>query len=118
MSPKDDTVALEVELLDSGGEDTMQQNDKMSELVSLGFYAIIFLLGMLGNTLVIVVVVRKRHMRTITNLFIVNLAIADIMMCSLAVSTPTDHLRSTVAYLHDSANFVYFPLKSSVRAST
>lgn len=40
-------------------------------------YAIVCLIGLAGNTLVIYVVVRFSKMQTVTNLYIVNLAIAD-----------------------------------------
>ncbi|VDI30467.1 neuropeptide Y receptor type 2-like [Mytilus galloprovincialis] len=48
-------------------------------------YCIIFLLGVSGNTLVVYVVVRNKTMQTITNIFITNLAVSDILMCLLAV---------------------------------
>ncbi|XP_048382519.2 neuropeptide FF receptor 2a [Stegostoma tigrinum] len=43
-------------------------------------YLLIFLLCMLGNALVCFVVVRNQHMRTVTNLFILNLAISDLLV--------------------------------------
>ena len=49
------------------------------------FYTVIFLLGVSGNLLVVFVVVRNKSMQTITNIFITNLAVSDIMMCLLAV---------------------------------
>lgn len=48
-------------------------------------YCVIFLLGVSGNTLVVYVVVRNKTMQTITNIFITNLAVSDILMCCLAV---------------------------------
>ena len=48
-------------------------------------YTVIFLLGVSGNLLVVFVVVRNKSMQTITNIFITNLAVSDIMMCLLAV---------------------------------
>lgn len=41
--------------------------------------------GICGNVLVAYVVIRKKTMRTITNIFITNLALSDILMCLLAV---------------------------------
>ncbi|XP_011504928.1 PREDICTED: prolactin-releasing peptide receptor-like [Ceratosolen solmsi marchali] len=49
------------------------------------FYASIFLLGFFGNALVCFVVVRNRQMQTVTNLFITNLALSDVLLCVLAV---------------------------------
>lgn len=48
-------------------------------------YSLIFLLGLTGNCLVAFVVMRNKTMQTITNIFITNLAISDILMCLLAV---------------------------------
>ncbi|VDD83286.1 unnamed protein product [Mesocestoides corti] len=47
-------------------------------------YAVIFVLGILGNSLVVYVILRKQEMRSITNLFLINLAISDILMTLLA----------------------------------
>lgn len=48
-------------------------------------YLIIFLLGIVGNCLVCFVVLHNKHMQTVTNYFITNLALADILLCVLAV---------------------------------
>lgn len=43
-------------------------------------YVIVFLVGLIGNSFVIAVVLRSPRMRTVTNFFIVNLAVADILV--------------------------------------
>lgn len=43
-------------------------------------YVIIFIVGLIGNSFVIAVVLRAPRMRTVTNFFIANLAIADILV--------------------------------------
>ncbi|XP_032985866.1 neuropeptide FF receptor 1 [Rhinolophus ferrumequinum] len=43
-------------------------------------YVLIFLLCMVGNTLVCFIVLKNRHMRTVTNIFILNLAISDLLV--------------------------------------
>ncbi|TRY91163.1 hypothetical protein DNTS_006094 [Danionella cerebrum] len=43
-------------------------------------YSLIILLGLVGNTLVIYMIIWYRNMRTVTNFFIANLALADLMM--------------------------------------
>lgn len=48
-------------------------------------YLIIFVLGIFGNVLVCYVVFRNKAMQTVTNLFITNLALSDILLCILAV---------------------------------
>lgn len=48
-------------------------------------YTLIFVLGVFGNVLVCYVVFRNRAMQTVTNLFITNLALSDILLCIFAV---------------------------------
>ncbi|XP_049779408.1 prolactin-releasing peptide receptor-like [Schistocerca cancellata] len=48
-------------------------------------YTCIFVLGVFGNVLVCYVVGRNRAMQTVTNLFISNLALSDILLCILCV---------------------------------
>lgn len=43
-------------------------------------YFIVFIVGLIGNSFVIAVVFRAPRMRTVTNFFIVNLALADILV--------------------------------------
>ena len=38
-------------------------------------------IGITGNLMVVTVVLTRKHMRTTTNMYIVNLAAADILMC-------------------------------------
>ncbi|CAB3250765.1 unnamed protein product [Arctia plantaginis] len=46
-------------------------------------FAIMLLLAVVGNTLVIWIVLAHRRMRTVTNCFLVNLAMADLLMATL-----------------------------------
>lgn len=43
-------------------------------------YLLVFIVGLVGNCFVIAVVYRSPRMRTVTNFFIVNLAVADILV--------------------------------------
>lgn len=43
-------------------------------------YTFIFLMCMIGNILVCFIVVKNRQMRTVTNMFILNLAISDLLV--------------------------------------
>ncbi|KAM6182281.1 neuropeptide FF receptor 1 [Erethizon dorsatum] len=43
-------------------------------------YLLIFLLCMVGNALVCFIVLKNRHMRTVTNMFILNLAVSDLLV--------------------------------------
>lgn len=49
--------------------------------VQILLYSLIFLLSMLGNTLVITVLIRNKRMRTVTNIFLLSLAVSDLMLC-------------------------------------
>jgi hypothetical protein len=43
-------------------------------------YCLVFVVGLIGNSFVIAVVYRSPRMRTVTNFFIVNLAVADVLV--------------------------------------
>lgn len=47
------------------------------QIVQVILFSIVCLVGLVGNTLVIYVVIRFSKMQTVTNMYIVNLAIAD-----------------------------------------
>jgi len=48
--------------------------------LQIGLYVLIFVLAVVGNVLVLVTLAQNRGMRTITNLFLLNLAIADLLV--------------------------------------
>ncbi|CAF3523178.1 unnamed protein product [Rotaria socialis] len=50
------------------------------EWVFIILYVIVFIVGTIGNLLVIIVIQRNRSMRTVTNIFIMNLAAADLLV--------------------------------------
>uniref|UniRef100_T1IX59 G-protein coupled receptors family 1 profile domain-containing protein n=1 Tax=Strigamia maritima TaxID=126957 RepID=T1IX59_STRMM len=43
-------------------------------------YILIFLLAVVGNCLVIVTLVQNKKMRTVTNVFLLNLAVSDLLL--------------------------------------
>ncbi|XP_062992365.1 cholecystokinin receptor type A [Elgaria multicarinata webbii] len=53
----------------------------LDQTVRILLYSLIFLLSVLGNTLVIIVLIRNKRMRTVTNIFLLSLAISDLMLC-------------------------------------
>nr|BAN82579.1 G protein-coupled receptor 54-2 [Trachemys scripta elegans] len=65
-------------IFNSSGEDTSPPFLTDAWLVPL-FYALVMLLGLVGNSLVIYVVSKHRQMRTATNFYIANLATTDII---------------------------------------
>ncbi|KAK6306191.1 hypothetical protein J4Q44_G00231160 [Coregonus suidteri] len=50
-------------------------------------YLFIFLLCMVGNVLVCLIVLGNRRMRTVTNLFILNLAVSDLLVGIFCIPT-------------------------------
>ncbi|KAG9467854.1 hypothetical protein GDO78_014171 [Eleutherodactylus coqui] len=53
--------------------------------VRILLYCIIFVLSVLGNTLIIIVLVMNKRLRTITNCFLLSLAVSDIMVTMLCM---------------------------------
>jgi hypothetical protein len=49
------------------------------------FYSLIFIISLFGNCLVCYVILSTRQMRTVTNFYIANLTISDIMMTLLNI---------------------------------
>lgn len=48
-------------------------------------YSLVFVVGLVGNLLVVLVVLRNPCMKSVTNYFLVNLAMADILVCLFCV---------------------------------
>ena len=53
--------------------------------LKLSLYALIFIISVVGNAVVCKVILRRRRMRTVTNCFILNLAIADLAMTCICI---------------------------------
>lgn len=51
------------------------------------FYVFIFLLGVLGNVLVVVVVCLNRNMKTAVNIYLINLCVADLLVLTVCMPT-------------------------------
>ncbi|GAB6031556.1 hypothetical protein CHUAL_009321 [Chamberlinius hualienensis] len=73
----------ESDLRDSPGSPVM--NNLAIQVFFYIIYSIIFILGVFGNVLVCYVVMRNKAMQSVTNFFITNLALSDILNCLLAV---------------------------------
>ena len=56
-----------------------------AHLLLILLYALTFLLGIVGNALVIYIFARNKHMRTVTNSFLVNLAVCDLLVVCLCM---------------------------------
>jgi neuropeptide F receptor len=70
-------------LLDDDPDDII--HNRAVQAVFCMLYTVIFVLGIFGNVLVCYVVGRNKAMQTVTNFFITNLALSDILLCTLAV---------------------------------
>lgn len=67
--------------------------------VALGVVlSVALVVGILGNILTIIVITSKRKLRTTTNLFVANLAVADIVL--LAVNLPINIYEFFQGMLH------------------
>lgn len=54
-------------------------------------YAIIFLIGLIANIFVIVVIIKCRRMRTLTNRFLLNLAVSDLLATLICLPPTAYH---------------------------
>ncbi|XP_065155464.1 neuropeptide F receptor isoform X2 [Atheta coriaria] len=70
--------------------------------ILIALYTVIIVVGAMGNALVILSVVRKPAMRTPRNMFIVNLAISDMLLCTFTMPLTLMEILT-----------VYFPLGNS-----
>ena len=55
-------------------------------------YTVILLVGIIGNTLVIIIVTKYRDMRNATNLLLTNLSVADLFLLIFCVADGYQHL--------------------------
>lgn len=66
----------------------MQHSEPMTfdlRALKLTLYAIIFFASAVGNSLVCTVILRRKKMKTVTNYFILNLAIADLTLTCICI---------------------------------
>lgn len=54
-------------------------------------YAFIFLIGLIANIFVIVMIIKRRRMRTLTNRFLLNLAISDLIATIICLPPTAYH---------------------------
>lgn len=78
------SLDLDVDFLNETNYD-LEPEDEHRVTLGLGLffclaYGIVFIIGIVGNSFVVAVVMRTPRMRTPTNFFIVNLALADLLV--------------------------------------
>jgi len=59
---------------------TIANSLQTSDIVTLPFYALIFIAAVAGNLLVILTLVQNKRMRTVTNVFLLNLSVSDLLL--------------------------------------
>ena len=62
------------------------------------FFAMIFLLGILGNVLVISVVIFNKNMKTSVNMYLLNLCVADILVLTICMPTALADIYTRTAW--------------------
>ncbi|GFR66418.1 orexin receptor type 2 [Elysia marginata] len=65
--------------------DMFYQHENPFVIFLIIVYVITFIIGFMGNMFVILVVLRHRHMRTLTNVFFLNLTIGDFMVTVICI---------------------------------
>ena len=70
---------------ENGTSDPRKPNQLLSVEANIVLYSIIFLLSVCGNVLVILTLTRVKRMHTITNLFLLNLAVSDLLLSVLCM---------------------------------
>ncbi|XP_036326943.1 neuropeptide F receptor-like [Rhagoletis pomonella] len=94
-------------------------NNKWVQIIFCLIYATIFVLGIFGNVLVCYVVLHNRAMQTVTNIFITNLALSDILLCVLGVPfTPLYTFMGRWVFGHTLCHLVTFAQGCSIYIST
>lgn len=99
--------------------------------IQIPLYATILLLAVIGNFLVILTLVQNRRMRTITNVFLLNLAVSDILLGVLCMPFTLigtllrnfvfgEFMCKIIPFLQGESgvHFLLFPLGSAFSGST
>ncbi|XP_015434702.1 PREDICTED: cholecystokinin receptor type A-like [Dufourea novaeangliae] len=55
-------------------------HDNLLETLIIPLYGTIFLLSVVGNSLVLITLARNKRMRTVTNVYLLNLAVSDLLL--------------------------------------
>ena len=50
------------------------------DIVTIPIYSLVFVLSVVGNLLVIITLIQNKRMRTVTNVFLLNLSVSDLLL--------------------------------------
>jgi len=81
---EDGTMTMSANTTDSDGEELFYVPPGLVALLSV-LYGTISVITVIGNALVVIVIMRNRHMQTVTNFFIGNLSVADVALGILSI---------------------------------
>ncbi|XP_029955502.1 delta-type opioid receptor [Salarias fasciatus] len=78
-------------------DDDGWEQEGMSPIIPIitAVYSVVFVVGLLGNCLVMYVIIRYTKMKTATNIYIFNLALADALVTTTMPFQSTDYLLNT-----------------------
>ncbi|XP_028660280.1 kappa-type opioid receptor [Erpetoichthys calabaricus] len=78
-------------------ENSHWTNHTMSPIIPIitAVYSVVFVVGLVGNCLVMYVIIRYTKMKTATNIYIFNLAVADALVTTTMPFQSTDYLLSS-----------------------
>lgn len=83
---------------------TEADDESLERIVSIVvpiLFSVIFLVGFVGNVLVIITVLCNQQMRNTTNLLILNLSFADLLfVCFCVPATVSENFSSSFLYLN------------------
>ncbi|XP_015673369.1 kappa-type opioid receptor [Protobothrops mucrosquamatus] len=83
----------------NGGYEDLQQNQTNISpaipIIITAVYSMVFVVGLVGNSLVMFVIIRYTKMKTATNIYIFNLALADALVTTTMPFQSTEYLMNT-----------------------
>uniref|UniRef100_A0A452GSZ1 Kappa-type opioid receptor n=1 Tax=Gopherus agassizii TaxID=38772 RepID=A0A452GSZ1_9SAUR len=81
-----------------GFEDLQQNHTNISPAIPIiitAVYSVVFVVGLVGNSLVMFVIIRYTKMKTATNIYIFNLAMADALVTTTMPFQSTEYLMNS-----------------------
>ncbi|XP_077393718.1 kappa-type opioid receptor [Festucalex cinctus] len=95
--PTTATASLALDAINGSWEGEADGAEPMSPIIPVivAVYSLVFVVGLVGNCLVMYVIIRYTKMKTATNIYILNLAVADALVTSTMPFQSTDYLLSS-----------------------